>query len=161
MDETDSEQNLNTKSPGVQLEQSPLHYPFTTTTTSTRQDTNLPVTADKYQGERTPDEEDNTDFQMQEEEAAVEKAIATASPSLASGDDASPVDSNYPDVKIEGAEDCHMLQPMIPTHTSPARLRADHLDLIYEIDGTKMFCRLCVYVLFIMTISQFCLHPCR
>lgn len=149
MDEADSERHLNTKMLGTQLERSSLHYPSMTTTTSIGQDIEFdmvsPVANDKDQGDRTPDE-GNTDFQMQEEEAAVEKAIAAASPSLASGDDTSLADNARPDVKTESAEDWDMLQLMFPTHTS--RLHVDHLDLIYEIDRAKMVCRLCVYVRF-------------
>lgn len=145
MDGADSEQDLNTTSPDMQLESSISHHPPTVISPSARQDIDidmvLPVATDKV---HTASDEDNSDLHV----PVVEKSFSAESPSLISGGDTSRVDNTRVDVKMEGADDSHMMQPLFPTNVSPIQLRADHLNLIYEMDGTKMVCRLCVYVYF-------------
>jgi hypothetical protein len=96
--------------------------------------------------------EDDIDFQVQEEDAPVEAVNIAPSPPIATGDDTEPSESDddHADVKMEDTDDSHMF----PIHTSSTGLTADHLDLIYHIDGNKMVCRLCVYVCISITVPS-------
>lgn len=135
-DDTESEERSKDRSTtpeALRTSLSPSHS--TGTEPSSDKHTSKEPDGDNDEGGPSGDDSDL----LREEEAAVETVTAKPSPSPTPRPTSSLTNSNSTDVKVEDVNDNYLLCP-----NPPSQLTMDHLDVIYHIESSVVFCRLCV-----------------